>query len=74
MFLGGMDTEVLQHQKQTFKQYNLVYATPEALAQHLLEGLTEGDLSVERVVFDEAHTINTWGSTFRPNIERLARS
>ena len=77
MFLGGMDTEVLQHQKQTFKQYNLVYATPEALEQHLLEGLTEGDLSVERVVFDETHTINTWGSTFRPKYrqvsEKLAR-
>ena len=54
-----------------------MYATPEALEQHLLEGLTEGDLSVERVVYDEAHTINTWGSTFRPKYrevsEKLAR-
>ena len=41
--------------------------------------MIEGDLlnkienqKLERVVFDKAHTITSWGSTFRPIYKKLA--
>ena len=44
----------------------MILATPEMLQEGMLLYQAIAGLYLERIVFDEAHTIATWGNTFRP--------
>lgn len=72
-FLGEMDGDVLHQQLSELRSFQLIYTTPECLDLHLLEDLCllDSQNGIERFVFDEAHTICTWGSTFRPKFKEV---
>lgn len=56
-------------------QYKLFYLTPEAAVTERIKRLfTEMDKNnvLGRFVVDEAHCVDTWGSTFRPAYQMLA--
>ena len=53
----------------------LVYASPERFAHRQFREWVRAGIAggrVNRVVFDEAHTLVTWGDDFRPSYRRLA--
>jgi len=69
-FTGDVLEDDLKLQLDAINNYRVMFATPEMLeyGSHLrvkIEQLIEND-GIERIVFDEAHTISTWGNTFRP--------
>lgn len=74
MFIGGMTSRIPEiYQPDNLRKHKLIYITPEMLDGPLLEAImkldTEGNL--ERLVFDEVHTVWTWGSTFRPRYKEV---
>ncbi len=58
--------------------YRVIFVTPECLedGEPLREKIDELVRlnKLERIVFDEAHTISTWGSTFRPKFKTVCES
>jgi bloom syndrome protein len=68
-FTGDLPNHQREAQLQNFEHFKVVLVTPEMLKEERLIGRVvslsdEGQL--ERIVFDEAHTIVNWGNTFRP--------
>ncbi len=51
---------------------DLIYVTPERFQDPELEGLME-DSSPSLIVLDEAHTLSSWGNTFRPSYLYMAK-
>ena len=79
-FIGDVSKGLYDDQLQKIAQFKIVLVTPEILKDgELIDTIlspTEKS-QLERIVFDEAHTIVSWGSTFRPVYKevcaRLAR-
>jgi ATP-dependent DNA helicase RecQ len=65
-FTGDVPNEVQIYQVECIQQYRVIVATPEMLQEGMLLNQAIAGLDLGRIVFDEAHTIATWGSTFRP--------
>ena len=68
-FTGDLDKQEYNNQLPNLEQYKIVLVTPEILNDgDLLNNIVslseKGQL--ERMVFEEAHTIINWGTTFRP--------
>ena len=63
-FTGSTPQEHQMSQLENFESYKIILATPELVENDLLDKLKSTTL--ERIVFDEAHTITTWGNTFCP--------
>ena len=64
-FTGEVPHEIQRMQVEHIEQYCIVVATPEMLEKGTLLHQAIPSLDLGRIVFDEAHTIATWGSTFR---------
>ena len=77
-FTGDVPLHTRTEQVNDLKNYRVIFVTPECLEdgetlrQKVDELLTLNTL--ERIVFDEAHTISTWGSTFRPKYKTVCES
>jgi superfamily II DNA helicase RecQ len=65
-FTGDVPIELQERQVENIQQYKVILATPEMLQEGMLLSQAIAGLDLGRIVFDEAHTIATWGSTFRP--------
>ena len=65
-FTGEVSHEIQKMQLQKIQQYRVVVATPEMLEKSMLLCQAIASMNLGRIVFDEAHTIATWGNTFRP--------
>lgn len=63
-FTGCTSKEHQKSQLENFGSYKIILATPEMVEGDLLDKIMSS--KAERIVFDEAHTITTWGNTFRP--------
>ena len=68
-FTGDVCLEQQQEQLVRLEDFKLMFSTPELLAEGPLRVkvdllLEKGEISC--VVFDKAHTISTWGNSFRP--------
>ena len=50
--------------KVVFASYKVVFASPEMVEGDLMDKIKSS--KVERIVFDQAHIITTWGNTFHP--------
>ena len=68
-FTGDVSKELYDDQLQKIAQFKIILVTPEILKDgeliDIILSLTEKS-QLERIVFNEAHTIVSWGSTFRP--------
>lgn len=68
-FTGDIPKEVQECQLLNLPKFKVVVVTPEMLEEgeliNALYQLVEKD-KLDRIVFDEAHTIVSWGNTFRP--------
>ena len=65
-FMGEVPQNLQQDQLKNFSDFKLIFCAPEILEDGKpLAKIQEQD-SIERIVFDEAHTISTWETTFRP--------
>ena len=68
-FTGDIPKEVYQSQLPNLENFKVVLVTPEIIKNgellKVLKGFSEKGM-LERIVFDEAHTIVSWGNTFRP--------
>ena len=64
-FTGEVPHEIQTMQVEHIEQYRVVVATPEMLDKGMLPHQAITSLDLGRIVFDEAHTIATWGGTFR---------
>ena len=79
-FTGDVSKELYGDQLLKISEFKIILVTPEILKDgeliDIILSLAEKS-QLERIVFDEAHTIVSWGSTFRPVYkevcERLAR-
>ena len=77
---GDVSKELYDDQLMKISEFKIILVTPEILKDgELIDtilSLAEKS-QLERIVFDEAHTIVSWGSTFRPVYkqvcERIAR-
>lgn len=58
-------------QIESIHQYQVIVATPEMLQEGMLLHQAIACLDLGRIVFDEAHTISTWGGTFRPAFKEV---
>ena len=68
-FTGDVSKELYDDQLQKIAQFKIILVTPEILKDgeliEIILSLTEKS-QLEKIVFDKAHTIVSWGSTFRP--------
>ncbi|CAB4014436.1 ATP-dependent DNA helicase [Paramuricea clavata] len=64
-FTGSVPLTVQNEQLDKLPQFKLIFTTPEMLYEGCLKEKFE-TIEIERLVFDEAHTISSWGDTFRP--------
>ncbi|KAK3745407.1 hypothetical protein QZH41_001437 [Actinostola sp. cb2023] len=69
-FTGDVCEEISATQIREIMDYRVLFVTPEMLEYGLplrekIDQLLSED-KIERIVFDKAHTISTWGNTFRP--------
>ena len=79
-FTGDVTRELYDDQLVKIAEFKIILVTPEILKDgeliNTILSLAEKS-QLERIVFDEAHTIVSWGSTFRPVYkevcDRLAR-
>ena len=70
-FTGDVPPEIQGMQVEHIQQYRVIVATPEMLQEGMLFHQEIASLDLGRIVFDEAHTIATWGSTFRPVFKEI---
>ena len=77
-FTGDVPHDVRDEQLQNIESFKIIFATPECLESgEPFRVKIDGLISVcqlERIVFDEAHTISSWGNTFRPNYKDVCKS
>ena len=77
-FTGDVPLHTRTEQVNDLKNYRVIFVTPECLEdgetlrQKVDELLTLNTL--EQIVVDEAHTISTWESTFRPKYKTVCES
>lgn len=76
-FTGDIPKETYQSQLVDLERFKIVLVTPEIIKDgDLLDTIVslaeKGNL--ERIVFDEAHTIVSWGNTFRPVYKEVCES
>ncbi len=68
---GEVPIDVRNSYLEEFAKFKLVFCTPEMFEnQNVLD--TIKSIGLERIVFDEAHTICSWGTTFRPQYRNAA--
>ena len=74
MFRSGISEEEMTKNVMTLKDYKMVFTTPEMLLDRLIDAVVSLDREqcLARIVFDEAHTFSTWGTTFRPQCKDAA--
>ena len=68
-FTGEVPKELQYSQQLNIKQFKIVLGTPEMLKEGEFNSTVMSMIEkkeIERIVFDEAHTIVSWGNTFRP--------
>ena len=73
-FSGDISKQVHEEQLQKFQSYRVVVVTPEVLRDGELRKVVEANVAegkIDRIVFDEAHTIVSWGDTFRPDYKEV---
>lgn len=63
-FTGTVSKEIQRVQLENFNSFKLIFTTPEMIEGDFLAKIENSNL--ERVDFDEAHTISSWGNTFHP--------
>ena len=80
-FTGDVPTDIQNSQLEEVLSFKLIFLTPEVIEQGAVYDKLSfllSDEGIERIVFDEAHTISTSGDTFRPVYktvcEELAKS
>lgn len=71
-FTGDVPMEIQKTQLENIGNYKIIIATPEMLQEGMLLYQAITDMHLARIVFDEAHTITTWGSTFRPAFKEIS--
>ncbi len=75
---GDVPLHIRTEQVKDACNYRVIFVTPECLedAEPLREKIDELVRlnKLEWIVFDEAHTISTWGSTFRPKYKTVCES
>ena len=54
-------------------EYNLLYITPEKLADKVFISKVLTNCDLQMIVFDEAHCISQWGQDFRPQYKAAAK-
>ena len=64
-FTGEVPSSNQEDQLQQFESYRIILVTPEMCEEGPLSDKIES-ASLECIVSDKAHTICSWGSTFRP--------
>ena len=68
---GEVPVDIQKSYLEELKKFKLIFLTPEMLGDKIImDKIVNVDL--ERIVFDEAHTICSWGSTFRPQYQSAA--
>ena len=77
-FTGDVPHDVRDEQLQSIESFKIIFATPGCLEfgepfRVKIDGLISV-CQLERIVFDEAHTISSWGNTFRPNYKDVCKS
>ncbi len=77
-FTGDVPHDVREEQIHNIEDFKIIFATPECLEDGeplrvKVEGLA-GVGQLERIVFDKAHTISSWGNTFRPNYKDVCKN
>ncbi|CAB4021688.1 ATP-dependent DNA helicase Q-like 4A [Paramuricea clavata] len=77
-FTGDVPHDVRKEQIHNIEDFKIIFATPECLEDGeplrvKVDGLA-GVGQLERIVFDEAHTISSWGNTFRPNYKDVCKN
>ena len=77
-FTGDVPQSVRDEQLNKLDDFKVILTTPECLAageplRLAIDTLNTTD-KLERIVFDEAHTISTWGNTFRPVYKNVCES
>lgn len=76
-FTGDVPHGVKEVQLQNMESFKIIFATPECLETgeslrvKIDELIVVGKL--ERIVFDEAHVISSWGNTFRPSYKDVCK-
>lgn len=68
-FTGDVPENIQITQLEELQHFKLIFSTPEVLERGAFHDKIHVLMSndcIERVVFDEAHTISSWGDTFRP--------
>ena len=63
-FTGSTPKEHQKSQLENFDSFKVIFATPEMIEGDLVDKVKCS--KVEKIVFDDAHMITTWGNTFRP--------
>ncbi|XP_028407551.1 ATP-dependent DNA helicase Q1-like [Dendronephthya gigantea] len=75
-FTGDVPKEVQTTQQLNIKQYKIVVGTPEMLKDEEFNSTVMSMIEkneLERIVFDEAHTIISWGNLFLKVQERTSK-
>ena len=68
---GEVPCDVQNSYLEELTKFKVIFLTPEMLAnKNILDKITK--VGLERIVFDEAHTICSRGSTFRPQYQSAA--
>ena len=69
---GDVPSDIRNTCLNQLPSYKILFFTPEMFAcDNILDKIK--NVSLERIVFDEAHTICSWGSTFRPQYKSAAK-
>ncbi len=75
---GDIPLHIRTERVENACNYRVIFVTPECLEdgeplREKIDKLVRLN-KLERIVFDEAHTISTWGSTFRPKFKTVCES
>jgi superfamily II DNA helicase RecQ len=63
-FTVSVPKELQKVQLENFSSFKIILTTPEMIEGDLLNKMET--TKIQRVVFDEAHIMLSWGNTFRP--------
>ncbi|XP_028394396.1 ATP-dependent DNA helicase Q-like 4B [Dendronephthya gigantea] len=68
---GDVPDDARDSSLRELNAYTLIFCTPEMFVNKTILDKFKS-ISIERIVFDEAHTICSWGNTFRPHYKVAA--